>query len=97
MAEKVFDRETLLDLTVNVIPLAILAIFFAAFVVFTPFGFDSVISSIQLAIIGLSAVGLAVLTYFSGRAVSKAENAQEEASEIEPAEDAAPDTTESRE
>lgn len=93
MEEKIFDRETLLDLTVNVIPFAILAIFFAAFVIFTPFGFDSVISSIQLAIIGLSAVGLAVLTYYSGRAVSKAEKEQEGA--IEPVEESgdAPEST----
>jgi uncharacterized membrane protein len=81
MAEKVFDRETLLDLTVNVIPFVIMAFFFIAFIVYTPFGFDSVISSIQLAIIGISAVGLMVLTYYSGRAVSKAENAEEAAAE----------------
>lgn len=77
MSETVFDRETLLDLVVNAIPFAILAIFFVAYIVFTPFGFDSVLSSIQLAIIGVSALGLAVLTYYSGRAVSKAENEME--------------------
>ncbi|MFC7135062.1 MULTISPECIES: DUF6684 family protein [Salinibaculum] len=81
MSEKVFDRETLLDLTVNVIPFIILAFFFVAFIVFTPFGFDSVISSIQLAIIALSGIGLMVLTYYSGRAVSKAEKAEEAAAE----------------
>ena len=81
MSEKVFDRETLLDLTVNVIPFVILAFFFIAFIVFTPFGFDSVISSIQLAIIGVSALGLMVLTYYSGRAVSKAENEEAVAEE----------------
>jgi arginine exporter protein ArgO len=81
MAEKVFDRETLLDLTVNVIPFVILAFFFIAFIVFTPFGFDSVISSLQLAIVGVSAIGLMVLTYYSGKAVSKAEKAEEAAAE----------------
>lgn len=79
MSEKVFDRETLLDLTVNVIPLGILAFFFVAYIVFTPFGFDSVLSAIQLGIIGLSAVGLAALTYYSGAAVSKAETEEERA------------------
>jgi mannose/fructose/N-acetylgalactosamine-specific phosphotransferase system component IIC len=77
MTQKVFDRETLLDLTVNIIPLAILAFFFVGFVVFTPFGFDSVISTIQLAIIGVSALGLAVLTYYSGKAISRAESETE--------------------
>lgn len=88
MAEKVFDRETLLDLTVNIIPFAILAFFFVAYIVFTPFGFDSVISSIQLGIIGVSAFGLLVLTYYSGLAVSKAEN------EMEAAEEAAAEASE---
>jgi arginine exporter protein ArgO len=81
MSEKVFDRETLLDLTVNVIPFVILAFFFIAFIVFTPFGFDSVISSLQLAIIGVSAIGLMVLTYYSGKAVSKAEKTEEAAAD----------------
>ncbi len=81
MEEKVFDRETLLDLTVNIIPFVIMAIFFIAFIVYTPFGFDSVISSIQLAIVGVSAVALLVLTYYSGRAISKAEKADEVAVE----------------
>lgn len=81
MTEKVFDRETMLDLTVNIIPFVIMAFFFVAFIVYTPFGFDSVISSIQLAIVGVSAIGLLVLTYFSGKAVSKAEKAEEAALE----------------
>jgi hypothetical protein len=79
--EKVFDRETLLDLTVNVIPLGILIIFFVAYLVFNPFGFDSVISGIQLSIVGVSAVLLTILTYYSGAAVSKAEKREEAALE----------------
>jgi arginine exporter protein ArgO len=87
MAEKVFDRETLLDLTVNIIPLVILAFFFVAYIVFTPFGVDSVMTALQLGIIAVSALGLLVLTYYSGMAVSKAEQEEEsaatEASELE--------------
>jgi hypothetical protein len=75
MAEKVFDRETVLDLTVNFIPLGILLLFLVAYVVFTPFGFDSVITTLQLAIIAVAAIGLLALTYYSGMAVSKAEKA----------------------
>jgi len=81
MAEKVFDRETLLDLTVNVIPFAILVIFFGAYIVFNPFRFDIVISGIQFAIIGTAAVLLGILTYYSGAAVSKAEKNREAALE----------------
>ncbi|MEF8787401.1 MAG: DUF6684 family protein [Haloarculaceae archaeon] len=83
MSEKVFDRETLLDLTVNVIPFGILVIFFGGYLLFNPWGFDSVISGVQLAIIGVSAAGLMILTYFSGAAVSKAEKRSEAALEAE--------------
>lgn len=89
MAEKVFDRETLLDLTVNVIPLAILAIFFALFVVVAPFGLSNVLSTIQLAIIGTMFLGLFVLTYYSGKAISKAEKAADSEAELEPGVDPA--------
>jgi hypothetical protein len=78
MAAKVFDRETILDLTVNMIPLAILAFFAIAFVAFNPYGDETVIVTIQLGIIGLMFVGLAAVTYYSGAAVSKAESAAEE-------------------
>lgn len=83
MSEKVFDRETLLDLTVNFIPFGIMIIFFGAFLISNPWGFDSVITSIQLAIVGVAALGLMVLTYFSGAAVSKAENAMEREAALE--------------
>jgi D-arabinose 1-dehydrogenase-like Zn-dependent alcohol dehydrogenase len=83
MSEKVFDRETLLDLTVNVIPFGILVIFFGGFILFNPFGFDSVITGVQLAIIGVSGAGLMILTYYSGAAVSKAESEAEAALEAE--------------
>ena len=77
MAEKVFDRETVLDLTVNVIPLVLLAFFFLVFVFVNPFGGGFVIMAIQLSIVGMMFVGLAAITYYSGAAVSKAEKAAE--------------------
>lgn len=82
MAEKVFDRETLLDLTVNVVPLGILAVFIATFVVVNPWGVDPLVSGLQFGIVGGTAVLLVVLTYYAGKAVSKAE-AEMEAGEIE--------------
>jgi mannose/fructose/N-acetylgalactosamine-specific phosphotransferase system component IIC len=88
MSEKVFDRETLLDLTVNVIPFAIMAIFFALFLVFNPFEGSIVITAIQLSIVGVSAIGLMILTYYSGAAVSKAEEETEAKLEGETAEQA---------
>jgi hypothetical protein len=83
MSEKVFDRETLLDLTVNVIPFGIMAIFFALYLLFNPFEGGSVITAIQLSIVGVSAIGLLILTYYSGAAVSKAEMEAEAEAELE--------------
>lgn len=77
MSEKVFDRETLLDLTVNVVPLGILAFFFVAFAVVAPWGFSPLISTLQFAIVGVTAVLLVILTYFAGKAVSTAEKEME--------------------
>jgi len=77
MAEKVFDRETLLDLTVNVIPLGILVFFMGAFALVSPWGFDSVISGIQFTIVGTTAFLLTLLTYYAGKAISNAEREME--------------------
>lgn len=74
-----FDRETLLDLTVNVIPLAILLFFVVLFAALSPFGFDPVITSVQFAIIGAMFVALALLTYYAGVAIQSAEEAEQAA------------------
>lgn len=71
-SSKIFDRDTLLDLTVNIIPLAILTFFFVLFLVYAPtvFAWDSVFSTLQLAIVGTTFVLLAVLTYYAGKAIA---------------------------
>ena len=74
MANEIFDRETRLDLLVNIIPLFILAFFIVAFLVFAPFGIDPLTSSIQFGLIAIPFVLLTVLTYFAGRAVAGSEN-----------------------
>ena len=74
MASDIFDRETMLDLLVNVIPLFILGFFIVAFLVSSPFGIDPLASSIQFGLIAVPLVLLTVLTYFAGRAVAGSEN-----------------------
>jgi hypothetical protein len=74
MANEIFDRETRLDLLVNIIPLFILGFFIVVFLVFAPFGIDPLASSIQFGLIAIPFVLLAVLTYFAGRAVAGSEN-----------------------
>ncbi|MFB6251021.1 MAG: DUF6684 family protein [Halobellus sp.] len=77
MANKIFDRDTLLDLTVNIIPLFIIGFFVVAFVVLTPFGIEPLASAIQFGLLAVPFVLLAVLTYFAGRAVAGAEKSSD--------------------
>lgn len=72
-----FDRETLLDLTVNAIPLGIMLFFIALFVLVNPFGSDPVGTAIQLTIVGVTFLALFILTYVSGKAISEAEKEME--------------------
>jgi hypothetical protein len=73
MAARTFDRETLLDLVVNAVPLFIMAFFVAAFVLFAPFGFDPLASLIQFGLIVAPFVALLALTYVSAKAITGAE------------------------
>jgi len=79
-----FDKETLLDLTVNVIPLGIILFFIGAFAVVNPFGFDAVFSGMQFALMVSMFLLLAVLTYYAGRAIEGAEEAADHAAIDEP-------------
>lgn len=73
MANKIFDRDTLLDLTVNVVPLFIIAFFIVAFTVYPAFGTELLPTAVQFGLLVVPFVFLAVVTYFSGKAVSGAE------------------------
>ena len=84
MDSSVFDRETLLDLSVNIIPLGIMAFFVVLFAVIPAFEFDPVIVTIQMGLIIVPIIGLALLTYYSGRAIARDEQ-KIEAGEIETA------------
>jgi hypothetical protein len=76
MATRIFDRETLLDLVVNGVPLFILLFFTVGFLVFNPFGFDPLASGLQFALVVVPFVLLALLTYFSARAIAGDERTQ---------------------
>ncbi|EJN60443.1 DUF6684 family protein [Halogranum rubrum] len=70
MAAKIFDKETMLDLTVNIIPLGIMAFFVVVFAVWDPFGYDPLASAISFGLLLVPLVALAVLTYLSGKAIA---------------------------
>jgi len=79
-----FEKDTLLDLTVNVIPLGIILFFIAAFAVVSPFGFDAVFSGLQFTLMITMFLLLAVLTYYAGQAIEGAEEATEHSAIAEP-------------
>lgn len=70
METKIFDRETMLDLVVNFIPLGILLFFIAMFVVVTPWGLDLRASGLMLGLMIVPFVALAILTYVSAKAIA---------------------------
>lgn len=78
MSERTFDRDTLLDLTVNVIPLGIILFFVVVYAVISPFPADSLVFVVQMAIMVLTGIGLALLTYVSGKAISTSEKRMSE-------------------
>lgn len=64
MSSTIFDKDTLLDLTVNIVPLAILGFFFAVFVLMNPWGAELGLERVlQFVLVGSMFVGLAILTY----------------------------------
>ncbi|WP_256299450.1 DUF6684 family protein [Haloarchaeobius salinus] len=83
----IFDKDTFLDLTVNMIPLFIMAFFFVLFLpmVYGPFGWDSTYSLLQIGLILVPFGLLAILTYFSAVAIEGDANETEarEAAEAE--------------
>lgn len=82
MSARVFDRETLLDLLVNVVPLVILLFFIGLFLVSDPFGYEtSIYTYLQIAIVGVTFLALAYLTYVSGKAIATDEKRLEEEEE----------------
>ncbi|WP_321167576.1 DUF6684 family protein [Halonotius roseus] len=70
METKIFDRETMLDLVVNFIPLGIILFFIGVFVVVMPWGFDVRTSGVMLGLMIVPFVALAVLTYLSAKAIA---------------------------
>ncbi|WP_236044704.1 DUF6684 family protein [Haloarcula nitratireducens] len=83
-----FERDTLLDLTVNVIPLGIMVFFIGLFLVVPAFGTNVLFSTLQFLLIFVHVVLLAILTYYAGRAIEGAEeeerNAQQASAVEEP-------------
>lgn len=77
MTPRTFDRETLLDLTVNMVPLGIMLFFIVVFVVVNPFPADPVGTALQMTIMVVMVASLGLLTYVSGKIISRDERRAE--------------------
>lgn len=73
-----FDRETLLDLVVNIVPLAILLFFSLLFVLANPFAPGPVATAIQLSVMAVTFVSLLAISYYSGQAIQATKPAEPE-------------------
>lgn len=70
MAGKTWDRETWLDITVNAVPVAIMLVFIALFLVVTPWGLDGSLASLsQFGLVSVMIVLLVYLTYITAERI----------------------------
>lgn len=83
MSRRAFEAEVALDLAVNLIPFMIILFFVALFAVFNPWGFEPVQSTIQFAVLLLTALTLGLVTYFSARVIESDEHTRHDATESE--------------
>lgn len=82
MSERLFDRETLLDISVNLIPLGIILFFIVTYTVVGDYPSAPIITVVQMSIMGLTAIGLLVLTYYSGKAIAGAEAGEDHEAQV---------------
>lgn len=63
MRDSVWNKDTLLDVSVNLIPLFIIGFFVVAFLVFDPWGGPALGKFLQIGILVVTGLSLALLTY----------------------------------
>ncbi|MFB6081751.1 MAG: DUF6684 family protein [Halanaeroarchaeum sp.] len=74
MASDIWDTETLLDISVNVVPLVVLTAFLVLFVVAAYWGMNlTLIPLLQIGLIVVPAIILAYLTYAAARFIENGE------------------------
>lgn len=63
MRDSVWNTDTLLDISVNLIPLFIIGFFVVAFLVFDPWGGPALGKYLQIGILVVTGLGLALITH----------------------------------
>ena len=72
MTTTIWSKDTLLDITVNVIPLLILGFFLLLFTFVAPWGMTlTLVSIMQILLIVVPFVALAVLTYEAAKRIER--------------------------
>lgn len=74
MSRSALDSEMAIDLSVNLIPMAILIFFVGVFAVFNPWGFNLLHSSVQFAIMLSMIGGIGFATYMAARVIERDEH-----------------------
>ncbi|NHN58228.1 MULTISPECIES: DUF6684 family protein [Halorussus] len=74
MATPVFDKETWLDISVNIIPLCIIGFFVALFAGASPWAIEGLTSTVGFALLVVPFLLLAYLTYFAAKLIESAES-----------------------
>lgn len=70
MARQTWDKETLLDVLVNVVPLVVLVVFIGLFLLIAPWGVDrSAASLLQFGLILSMIISLGYLTYITAERI----------------------------
>ncbi|WP_132058523.1 DUF6684 family protein [Halorussus amylolyticus] len=83
MATPIFERETWLDISVNIIPLVIMGFFIVFFTVATPWEIEGLTSAIAYALLIVPLVLLAYLTYIAADLIEGAESESDAEAELE--------------
>jgi hypothetical protein len=64
MTDTIWSKDTLLDITVNIVPLLILGFFLLFFILVAPWGVTlSLVSAMQILLIVVPFIALVILTY----------------------------------
>jgi hypothetical protein len=72
MSRQRWDRETWLDVTVNLVPIAVLFVFLGLFLVVTPWGLDTSLASLsQFALVISMILITAYLTYVTAERLAE--------------------------
>ncbi|MFC6961038.1 DUF6684 family protein [Halocatena marina] len=77
MGRYALNRETLLDVTVNIIPLFIILFYLVLFIVYDPYRWEPLIIGVSLILLIIPFVLLALVTYIAGRTIEQEETQQQ--------------------